>query len=223
MTNPGKEGTLDNEAKQARDAVEQGVNVRESMHDITLAALSRGRLEAEEMRRVLRSVMQGASLGLSKAGDKSREAMGEALAGIDDALAKSAEATRLAIEEAAGKLKDYGKQDLERSFEDLRTLEKMFLDTLKDVTTESAGTAKDVLQGLWQHARDSGTTAGATAKDAIIKMEQKLGRTLREIASAGNDAALNTTAKLADAAAGFLAGLSETLAAKAKNMQQHKK
>jgi polyhydroxyalkanoate synthesis regulator phasin len=223
MTNPGKEGALDNEAKQARGAVEHGVNIRESMRDITLAALSRGRLEAEEMRRVVRSVMQGASLGLSKAGDKSREAMGEALAGIDDALAKSAEATRLAVEEAAGKLKDYGKQDLEQSFEDLRTLEKMFLDTLKDVTAESAGTAKEVLQDLWPHARDSGTTAGATAKEAIVNLERKLGRTLREIASAGHDAALNTTAKLADAAAGFLAGISETLSAKAKNMQQHKK
>lgn len=223
MTNPGNAENLGNEAKQARAAVEHGVNVRAAMRDITLAALSRGRLDAKKVRQVVRSVMQGASLGLDKAGDKSRQAMGEALAGIDDALAKSAEATRLAIEEAAGKLKDYGKQDLERSFEELRTLEKMFLDTLKDVASDSAGAAKEILHGLWQHTRDSGTSAGATAMEAITTLEHKLGRTLHEVASAGTDAALNTGSKLADAASGFLAGISEALAAKARNMHQPKK
>jgi hypothetical protein len=223
MTDPGKTENLSDEAKEARAAVEHGENIHDAMRDITLAALKRVRLDAKEMRRVVRSVMQGASLGVADTGERSRAALSEALAGIDDALAKSAEATKLAIEEAAGRLRDYGKRDLERSFDDLRAMENMFLDTIKDVAEGSAGVAKEILHDLWQHARASGTTAGATVTDAIATLEQKFGRTLREVAAAGTDAALAASANLAEAASGFLAGISEALAAQAKNLHHKKK
>ena len=54
-------------------------------------------------------------------------------------------------------------------------------------------------------------------------LEQKLGRTLREVAAAGTDAALSATATLAEAASGFLSGIADTLDAQAKNMQHKKK
>ena len=209
MANTGKADILDNEAKEAQITVERGANIRNTTRNITLAALSRGQLDTEGTKRVVRAVMQGASLGVNKAGDKSRQALNEALAGIDDALAKSAEATKLAVEEASGRLQDYGKRDLERAFNDLRALEAMFLETLKDVTDHSADTAKQILQDLLHHARDSGTNAGSTASAAIATLEKKLGRTLREVAAAGADAALNTGSNLAEAAAGFLAGPQE--------------
>lgn len=219
MTDPGKAENLGNEANEARAAVESGENIRDAMRNITMAALSRGQLDAQETRRVVRSVMQGATLGVSKAGDGSRKALSEALDGIDEALAKSAEATKLAIEEAAGRLRDYGKRDLERSFNDMRMLEGMFLDTMKDVADQSVGEAREILQSLLRHARDSGTTAGATATAAITALEQRLGSTLREVAGAGSDAALSTSSKLAEAAAGFLAGIADALDARAKSMR----
>ena len=223
MTDPGKSENLGNEAKEARAAVEHGQHIRDEIRGITLAALRRGRLDAQGIRRVVRSVTQGASLGVAGAGDKSRAALSEALAGIDEALAKSAEATKLAVEEAAGRLRDYGKRDLERTFDDLRALEGMFLDTVKDVADSSAGATQEILQGLWQHARASGTEAGATATAAIAALEQKLGRTLREVAAAGTDAALAASANLAEAASGLLAGIAEALDAKAKSMRHAKK
>jgi len=219
MTDPGNAENLSNEAQEARAAVESGENIRDAMRNITMAALSRGQLDAQETKRVVRSVLQGASLGVSKAGDKSRQVLSESLAGIDEALAKSAEATKLAIEEAAGRLRDYGKHDLERSFNDMRTLEGMLLETVKDVAEHSAAEAQEILQSLLRHAKDSGTTTGATVKSAITALEQKLGRTLREVAAAGSDAALSTSSNLAEAAAGFLAGIAEVLDAKAKSMR----
>lgn len=223
MTDPDKAENLSNEAKEARAAVEHGENIRDAMRNITMAALSHGRLDAQETARVVRSVMQGAALGVGKAGDRSRQALGEAVAGIDEALAKSAEASKLAIEEAAGRLRDYGKRDLERTFNDMRTLERMFLDTMKDVSDHSVGEAREILQGLLRHAKDSGTTAGATATAAIRALEQKLGRTLKEVADAGTDAALNTGSNLAEAASGFLAGIADALDARAKSMRREKK
>lgn len=222
MTVPGKVENLGNEAKEARAAVESGENIRATMRKITLAALRRGRLDAQGVKSVARAVIHGASLGVTDAGDRSRQALSEALAGIDEALAKSAEASKLAIEEAAGRLRDYGKRDLERAFEDMRVLEGLFLDTVKDVAENSAGAAREILQDLLRHARDSGTTAGASASAAISALEQKLGRTLREVADAGTDAALSASSRLAEAAAGFLSGIADTLDAKAKSMHKKK-
>lgn len=219
MTHSG----MNKEEKDARAAVERGENIRDEMRKITLEALHRGKLDTQETKRVIRSVMQGASLGMSNTEGRSRQALGEALAGVDEALAKSAEASRLAIEEVAGRLHDFSRRDLDKTFNDLRALEDMLLDTVKEVADHSAGEAREILQGLARHAKDSGTTAGATATAAIKALEQKLGSTLREVAAAGTDAALSTSSKLAEAAAGILAGISDALDAKAKSLRKEKK
>ena len=223
MTDPGKIENLSNEAKEARETVERGEDIRDAMRKITLEALQRGQLDAQETKRVIRLVMQGASLGVSKAGDKTTQALGDALAGIDEALAKSAEAYKLAIEEAAGRLRDFSKHDLEKAFNNLRTLESMLLDTLKEVADQSSGEAREIFLGLARHTKVNSTTAGATASAAIASLEQKLGRTLRDVAAAGTDVALSTSSKLAEAAAGILAGISDALVTKAKSLRKEKK
>jgi polyhydroxyalkanoate synthesis regulator phasin len=223
MTEPVKSENLNNEAKEAKAAIERGENIHDAVRNIMLAALQKGRFDSVETKRVVRSVIQGATLGLGNAGDKSQQALRETLAGIDDALAKLAEASKLAIEEAAGRLHDYRKHDLERAFNDMRTLEGMFLDSIKEVADQSVGEAKKILQDLLRHARDSGTTAGDTAKSAIAALEKKFGRTLREVAAAGADIALSTGSNLAEAASGFLAGIAEALDTRAKNMRNARK
>jgi len=219
MNDQVKTENLSNEAQAVKAAIEHGENIRAKVRKITLDALQRGKLDAQETRRVIRSVMHGASLGVSKAGDKTKQALGEALAGMDEALAKSAEAYKLAIEEAEGRLRDFSKHDLDKAFNNLRTLESMLLDTLKEVADQSAGEAREIYQSLARHTKVNATSAGATASAAISSLEKKLGRTLREVAAAGSDVALGTTSKLADAAAGFLAGLSDALHDKAKSLR----
>jgi len=220
MTDQDKTENLSSEAKAVKTAVEDGGNIRAKVRKITLDALHRGMLDAQETRRVVRSVMQGASQGVSKAGGKTKHALGEALAGMDEALAKSAEAYKLAIEEAAGRLRDFSRHDLEKAVNNLHTLESMLLDTLKEVADQSAGEAREIYQSLARHTKVNATSAGATAAAAITSLEKKLGRTLREVAVAGSDVALNTTSKIAEAAAGFLAGLSDALHDKAKSLRE---
>ena len=222
MIDQGKAEALSTDANAVKAAIELGENIRAKVRKITLDALHRGKLDAQETRRVLSSVMQGASLGVSKAGDRTAQALGEALAGMDEALAKSAEAYKLAVEEAAGRLHDFSKHDLEKAFNNLRTLESMLLDTLKEVADQSAGEARDIFQTLAQHTKVNATSAGATATAAIASLEKRLGRTLREVAAAGSDVALSTTSKLADAAAGILAGLADALHDQAKNLREKK-
>ena len=220
MADQGKSENLSAEAKAVKAAIEHGENIRARVRKITLDALHRGKLDAQETRRVMRSVMQGASLGASKTGVRTKEILGEALAGMDEALAKSAEAYILALEEAAGSLHDFNKQDLKKTVNNLLTLESMLLDTLRDVANQSAGEAREIFQTLAQHTKVNATSAGATATAAIASLEKKLGRTLREVAAAGGDVALSTTSKLAEAAAGFLGGLSDALHESAKSMNE---
>jgi hypothetical protein len=223
MSDPVKNAHSTKEENKARETVESGKQIRERMRDITLAALSSGKLDTNGVKLVLHSVVQGAVQGVSKAGGKTEQALSEALAGVDEALVKAAEASKLAIEEAAGRLHEYSKRDLEQAFSDLRTLESMLLDTIKEVADHSVGEARDILHTMRQHAKNSGTAAGASAAAAIATLEQKLGRTLREAAAEGSDIALSTSSRLAEAASGFLAGIAAALDKKSTSARQIKR
>ncbi len=218
MTDPAMEKLVE----EARKVVEAGGNVHHALRNLTLAAFHRTRLQAQEQQKIVQSVIRGAVQGLGKTGEKSRQVLSEALAGVDEALASTAEASKLAIEEAAGRLHEFGKQDLERAFNDMRTLEQMYLDTLQQVADRSASEARIILQDLWQHAKNTGTAAGAAAGASLASLEQRLGRKLHEVAATGTDAALGSASKLAEAAATILGGIAERLEGKAKVLKQGK-
>lgn len=214
MNNQERTGDFSSVTQAVKEAIEQAENIRAKVRKITLDALHRGKLDEQETKQVIRSVLQG----VSKAGGRTLQALGEALAGMDEALAKSAEAYKLALEEAAGRLRDFSRHDLEKAVSNLHMLENMILDTLQEVAAHSAGEARVILQTLAQHTKVNATSAGATASAAITSLEKKFGRSLREVASSGSEVALHTTSRLADAAAGFLAGLADALHERAQNL-----
>jgi hypothetical protein len=208
--------TQENQNRKAEDetraAVEGGENIHETVRGITLEALSAGHLDMQKMQDVVHSVLRGASLGVQEM-DASRaaQALREAMAGVDEALAKSAEASRLAIEEAAGHIKEFGSQDLKRGLDDLSVLENMFLDTVKNIARDSDDTVKDVLGDLAQHARITGTSVGAAAKAAAETLIGRLEKIAREDVSSGVDTARQVGTTISLVAAGFLDGIAETL------------
>ena len=154
MNDQTKQENLNRKAEAAaRAAVEEGENIHEAVRDITLEALSDGHLDVKKMREVVQAVLQGAGIGTKKKGAQAGQSLREAMAGVDEALARSAEASKLAIEEAAGHIKDFGTQDLNRALDDLRTLEDMFLDTVRNIAKASDDTVRDSLSDLAQHAR----------------------------------------------------------------------
>jgi len=204
----------------ARTAVAEGENIHEAVRDITLEALSAGHLDVQKMREVVQAVLQGASLGAKEKGAQAEQALREAMAGMDDALAKSAEASKLAIEEAAGHIKEFGSQDLKRGLDDLRSMEDMFLDTVQNIARASDGAVREGLGNLAQHARNTGTEVGAAAKTAVEKLTGQLEKNVRESVSTGADTALKVGAQMSQAAAGFLEGIAETLKKTGSNKKE---
>jgi hypothetical protein len=165
-------------------------------------------------------VLRGSILGAKEKGGRAEKALREAMTGVDEALAKSAEASRLAIEEAAGHIKEFGSQDLKRGLDDLGALEEMFLDTVKNIARASDGAVKDVLADLAQHARNSGTSVGAAAKAAAETLTERLEKNVREGVSSGVDTARQIGTKISRAAAGFLEGIAETLKKTGNNKEE---
>ncbi len=200
----------------SRKAVAQGENIHDAIRDITLKALSEGELDTEKTKQVVRAVMAGAGEGAESLGPQAPQALKEAMAGIDEALTKSAEASKLAIEEAVGHLEEFGSRDLKRAVDDLLTLEDLFLDTVKDVATASKETIRETLNDLVRHARNSGTQVGEAAKKAADTLMGELAHSLRATVESGSEAAMRTTSLLAQAAAGFLDGIAQALEGKAR-------
>ncbi len=206
-----------------QEAAEQSDSIRDEVRNITLQALSQGQLDIEKIKQVTREVMEGATLGAEARGARVKESLSEAVAGLDEALTTSVEASKLALEEVAGGVEQFGKQDLKRALDELLLLEDMFLDTIKSVAAASDDLVRQILDDLVQHARNSGTGVGRRSADVVERVNRSVGVTLREGVAVGSHAALNVGSRLSLAAAGFLEGLAGSLAEKAAACSHEKK
>ena len=92
---------IENEVKAAVES--DPASIAERVRAVTVAALSEGRLDAAALRQVMAAVLKGAQQGIDRPDGQSAAALGEAVRGLDEALAAAAQATQLAIQEAAGR------------------------------------------------------------------------------------------------------------------------
>lgn len=200
----------------ARTAVEGGKTIREDVRNITLKALSEGHLDVKKVSQVIRAVTEGAGIGAEAKGDQVKDALSDAISGMDEALAKSAEASRLAIEETAGHVKNFSEHDLKQALNDLQVLESLFVETVHDVGKSASEMVKGVLADLIKHSQQSGTSVGKTSSEAVDSLTHKLGSTLKESASDSAKVTLGVGVHIANTAAGILEGIADTLQSRSK-------
>lgn len=201
----------------ARIAIERGDDIRHDVRSVTLQALSDGHFDTKKINKVIHAVMEGVSIGAEDKGEQAKNALSDAMSGMDEALAKSAEASKLAVEEAAGHIKDFSSHDLKRAIDDLLALEELFFDTVRDVAKGTNETVKETLSDLVEHAKQSGTNVGKTTSDAASSLSQKLSNTLKDTASAGIQSTADVLAHIANASAGILEGIADRLQKENKN------
>lgn len=201
---------------EIKGAVETECDVRDAVRRITLKALSKGKLDRDEIRQVASAVVKGAELGAMSHGSSAGKVLTKAVYGLDDALSVVAEASKLALEEAAGHIKTFPKEDFKRATDDLQALEEMYLDTLKEIAKEADEIIADTLNDLVEHARHSGTAVGRRTAEVVKTLNRELGQTLSETVTAGSESTLKVAIELAHAAAGFLDGIAQTLDDKLK-------
>jgi uncharacterized protein YicC (UPF0701 family) len=98
----------------------------------------------------------------------------DAVAGLDAALAQLAEASKLAVEEAAGRAEKFSHEELARARTELESLEALFLDTLKVSASAAKGAVADTLHDLLAHAKRNGTAVGSQLKDTLAVIAHQM-------------------------------------------------
>lgn len=204
------ETSQQHDVKQSvREAVESGSDIYQQIKTITLNALTRRQLDLENMNQVAHAVIDGINEGIETRGEHAKESFKQAAGALDDALAVAAEASKLAIEEAASRVNDFSETDLHRATEDLKGMEDMFLETLGKVAKESNQMIAEIGADFINHTRQSGTAVG---KQVFAALEA-----LKDLPHQGKDTlisgAVAATSVLAQLGSGILSGIAESLQA----------
>lgn len=207
---------LDTLETEIHDAVAHGTNVKEAVRHLTLKAMKADRLDAESLQRIVTAVMQGVHEGanheLQHAKDQSHTAktqISDAIAGLDSALAKLAEASKLAMQEAAERTQKFSDTELSRTRSDLESLESMFLDTLKDTASTAKGIAADTLHDLADHAQRNGTAVGEQLKETLAILALQMTSVGHAQFEAGVKLTQATAALIRDVATGIVTGIED--------------
>ncbi|WP_020157239.1 MULTISPECIES: DUF6781 family protein [Methylobacter] len=190
-----------------RDAVDSGSDIYRRVKDITLKALTERRLDMENISNVADAVSKGIGEGMGSQGEYSKEAFTQAVSALDDALATAAEASKLAIQEAASKVSDYSQHDFNKAADDIQQLEELFLGTVKKIAKDSNQIIADIVNDFTTHARQSGTAVGQQASIAMDALKG-LPRISKDTLISSTVAA---TSALAEIGSGILSGIAESL------------
>ena len=202
--------------KEIHDAVASGTNVQEAVKHLTLKAMHADRLDTESLRRIMTAAMQGVRDGanhqLQQAKDQSETAQNqikEAIAGLDSALAKLAEASKLAMEEATSRTHHFSDTELIRMRSDLEGLESIFIDTLKDTAATTKGLAADTLHDLVRHVESNGTAVGEQLKETLITLAQQMSLVGKAQLKAGINLTHEIAKLLHEIAGGIITGIED--------------
>ncbi|MDO9064938.1 MAG: hypothetical protein Q7U25_06985, partial [Sulfuricella sp.] len=166
------------------------------------------------------AVTEGISVGAAKHAGEVKAALSEGLAGLDEALTKAAEATRLALEQLTSQAKDFSETDLNWALVNLKRLEEEFLDTVSVAADSATDKIKQELKELVTHARRAGTDTGAKVTETVGALSNKVSATLHESTIVGKDAAREMSARLASLASGILAGMADALHETAEKLKK---
>ncbi|HEY6093731.1 MAG TPA: DUF6781 family protein [Gallionellaceae bacterium] len=198
--------------KQAASAaVSAGQDIRERVRDLTLSAIRQRRLEASEIRNVVKALTEGITLGLDKRAQDSRQALSQAFEGLDAALMKSAEATHLALQQLSTSSNDFSSQELKAALDNLKKVEQDFLDTVNEVAKKSSGHVRTELDELLSHTRRTGTDTGRQVATTLSAFSQQMKGVAHDAKATGAGAAHELSSRFTEVAAGILEGIAQAL------------
>lgn len=184
--------------------------ISNEVRSITLRALSTGELDREAIARVTRAVITGATRGVDGAQDR-RQALKEAMEGLDEALAAAAQATQLTLQEAMNHVGAVSRQSLRARLDDLRVLESMFVDTLRQGAGNAAGIVGSTLEELAEHAQASGSAVGRRVRESVEELEHAVSEMVVDGLETTSEVLRRDASLLASLGSGVLKGISERL------------
>lgn len=215
--NPG--ASVQDEIKRA---VKEGGDIQEAVRRVTLKALTHGELDGESVRKVTAEVIKGVQEATATHGASVKDVTAKAVAGLDEALARAAQAIKLSLDEATDRAEKFSREDLAKTRENLKNLEKLFVDTLSETAKAGRGAASSILDDLARHAQASGTAVGRQVAENMSGLTARAAEAGRAQFEAGLRAAAASSAMMARIASGVLSGIADSLAQKSNSAKQSK-
>ena len=213
MTNPAID--VDQVLKSlASQSIKQGSNVRTAVRNLTLKALQQRELTLDQIGRVLRSVIEGVTLGMARREIKVEKALSDTVAGMDDALLKAVQASNVALHKLTGAGYDYQDSNLKRALDELERLEDELLQSIVQATDSAGEKIKAPWERVLEKTKRSGTATGTQVASTIRDYAKRAQAAMREQRETGFKTAHLLTQNFATLASGILIGMSEGLGAK---------
>lgn len=190
-----------------REAVDSGSDIYQKVQVITLNALTEHELDYENIKSVVQSTGKGINAGLASHNEQTQEIFKQAARALDDALAKTAEASKLAIEGTSSRMSDFSHNEVSNATDALKTLESLFIETLQTVAQSGNHVVRNIVEDFITHTQHSGTAVGKQTLSALDA--------LKKLPVLGKDnivsSTLATTSALAQIGSGILLGIAESL------------
>ena len=195
----------------ARESVKQGENLRNAVREVTLNALKSRELTLAEIKRVVKTVTEGVNLGAAGAKMDAERVLGEALAGMDDAVLRAVQANHIALQQLSAQGQSMRESHMKKALDELERLEDEFVASVKEATKKGSQQLKDQWASVLQQKQAVGLE---TAAQIEATMEQ-FGDQMREAVKQQRRTALKAAEVMAGnfttLANGILIGLTEGL------------
>lgn len=216
------EATTATPSPEAERIASEATDVRERIRKLIVDLADRRGMTADELRRHARDILDGAKRGIAGAADEKKAGvLNDVVDGLADGFSRAAYATKLAIEEAESRRQRFADEDLRTATDNLRQLQSMFIDTVKDFARGLSASVKSQAGDLGAHASRAAESMNDPIQDALNAAAKHPGRFAAESASAGAAVARRAVGTLFQAAGGLLQGAGEVISGKPRATPGH--
>jgi len=151
----------------AREAVKQSENLRSAVRELTLNALRSRELTVREIKRVVKAVTEGVNLGAATSKLDADRVLGEAFAGMDEAVLKAVQANHLALQQLAAQGQSLRDSHVKKALDELERLEDEFVGAVKEATKKGSQQLRNQWATVLQRTQTTGTETAAEVERTL--------------------------------------------------------
>lgn len=195
----------------ASQSIKQGRDLRATVRNLTLKSLQQRELTLEQIGKVLRSIIEGVSLGVGKREMKVEQALSDTVAGMDDALLKVVEANQVALTKLTEGGASFEESGVKNALDELKKLEDRFRDGITQGTQEAGARLTQQWASVLNKIPPGGTDTGERVLQTITTHAQQAKDAMTQSREAGLKVAHTLAQNYATLVSGVLMGLSEAM------------
>src|SRR5438309_6642309 len=149
----------------AREAVKQSENLRTAVRELTLGALRGRELRVREIKRVVKAVTEGVNLDAASSKLDADRVLGEAFAGMDEAVLKAVQANHLALQQLSAQGQSLRQSHLKKALDELERLEDEFVASVKDAAKKGNKQLRDQWASVLQQPTETAAEVERTLEE----------------------------------------------------------